>query len=96
MSGTPNRRRSGGESSGCSLGIFNGLVGDMGGKIYLGGARELVDVINLQDKISGIDVIINENDPLASERACAVDLYGRATRLRTESNNLIEIGRAHV
>ena len=89
MSGTPNRRRSGGESSGCSLETFNTLIVNMGGKIYLGGAHELVDIIDLQDEISDIDVIIDENDPLASERARAVDLYGRATRLRTESNNLI-------
>jgi len=61
----------------------------MKGNIYLGGAHELVDVINLQDEISSIDVIIDENDPCASDCAFAVDLYGRATRLRTESNNLI-------
>ena len=89
MSGTPNRRRSGGESSGCSLDTFNTLIVDMGGKIYLGGAHELVDIIDLQDEISDIDVIIDENDPLASERARAVETYGRATRLRTESNNLV-------
>ena len=61
----------------------------MGGKIYLGGAHELVDIIDLQDEISDIDVIIDKNDPLASERARAVETYGRATRLRTESNNLV-------
>ena len=89
MSGTPNRRRSGGQSSGCSLETFNTLIVDMKGTIYLGGAHELVDIINLQDEISDIDVIIDENDPLASDRARAVEIYGRATRLRTESNNLI-------
>lgn len=89
MSGTPNRRRSGGESSGCSLSTFNGLVVDMGGKIYLGGACELVDVIELQNDISVIDVTIDENDPCASERAFAVETYGKVRRLRTESNNLV-------
>ena len=89
MSGTPNRRRSGGESSGCSLGTFNTLIVDMEGKIYLGGTHELVDIIELQDKISDIDVTIDKNDPCASERAFAVDTYGRATRLRTELNNLV-------
>ena len=89
MSSTPNRHRSGGQSSGCSLETFNTLIVDMKGKIYLGGAHELVDIIELQDKISDIDAIIDENDPCASERACAVETYGRATRLRTESNNLV-------
>ena len=89
MSGTPNRRRSGGGSSGCSLETFNTLIVDMKGTVYLGGAQELVDVIHLQNEIKNIDVIISDNDPLASERAHAVDVYGRASRLRTESNNLI-------
>ena len=61
MSGTPNRHRSGGQSSGCSLETFNTLIVNMEGNIYLGGAHELVDIIELQDEISVIDVTIDED-----------------------------------
>lgn len=90
MSGTPrNRCRSGGESSGCSLAAFNVLVADMQGKVYLGGAHELVDIIQFQNDITECDVTISKNDPFASKRASAAETFGKAKRLRTELSNLI-------
>ena len=90
MSGTPcNCRRSGGKSSGCSLATFNILIADMEGHIYLGGAHELVEIMEFQNNIIECDVTISKNDPFASKRASATLTFRKAKKLRTESSDLI-------
>ena len=90
MSSTPrNRCRSAGKSSGCSLAAFNVLVADMEGKVYLGGAHELVEIIEFQNDIIECNITISKNDPFASTRACAVLTFRKAKKLRTESSDLI-------
>ena len=81
---------SGGESSGCSRETYNGLVMAMEGQLYLGGVQELITVKDSQQGIVDCDVLILQNDPFASKRAVASSIFGKAKKLRSESNDLIE------
>ena len=90
MSGTPrNCCRSGVKSSGCSLATFNVLIADMEGHVYLGGAHELIEILDCQDNIVGCNVTIHKNDPFASKHASATTVFRKAKKLRTESSDLI-------
>ena len=90
MSGTPcNRCCSNGESSGCSLATFNGLIVDMEGYVYLGCAHELIEILDCQDNIVECNVTIHKNDQFASKCASPTVVFGRAKKLRTESSDLI-------
>ena len=57
--------------------------------VYLGGCQELITIKDSQQGIVDCDVLILQNNPFASKRATAENVFGKAKKLRSESNDLI-------
>ena len=91
MNALRNRCCSSGESSGCSLATYNGLVSGMQSLVYLGGAKELITIKDCQEDIVECDLTICQNDLFASKRTAATNIFGKAKKLRLESNDLIGV-----
>ena len=80
---------SGGKSSGCTCDMYNGLVTVMEDHVYLGGCQELITIKDSQQGIVDCEVLILQNNPFSSKRAAAEKVFGKAKKLRSESNDLI-------